>query len=85
MPPVCCGDRSPGLRARNLRMSSGRAPVGGVPSQCGPGSTGSNAAEVADAFGEIAETARILADAVETEERRQPDPAAISLRARGVA
>jgi len=47
--------------------------------------TGSNAAEVADAFGEIAETARILADAVETEERRQPDPAAISLRARGVA
>jgi hypothetical protein len=47
--------------------------------------TGSNAAEVADAFGEIAETARILADAVEAQERRQPDPAATSLRARGVA
>jgi hypothetical protein len=47
--------------------------------------TGSNAAEVADAFGEIAEATRILVDALEAEERRQPDPAATPLRARGVA
>ena len=87
MPRVCCGARSRAPRAPSRRTSFGRAPGGAGPTglwarfdaavaALNRAITGSDAAAVADAFGELADAAGALADAVASEDEAQPRPAA---------
>ena len=86
-PPVCCGARSRVRRAPSRRTSFARAPAGAGRRPCGSrfdetvaalnrAITGSSAAGVADAFGELADAAGAIATAVAAEDEAQPRAAA---------